>query len=162
MIRPTACIALALGLTFVVAGQAASRSRYVPPVESRQIVAYFGRTYLPGWLPRGYVFARWSVAPGSGEAEYLHVFFGNHGRKLIWAVDDPADPRSFYSHEECSKHPFGHVATVNGRRVVYGGGAVGQTATYCIGKGKAVTVWNQYSVSRRTLERVAVSAAPVG
>ncbi len=142
---------------------AGARSPYVPATESKRIVAYFGKTYLPGWLPHGYVYARWETIAGSADAfgEYLSVSFGDRGRLLRWTVDVPQDPQE-YSHNDCAKRPLGHVLTVNGKRIVYSEGAVGQTATLCVSRTTAVTVWNRYSVSKVTLARIAASAVSAG
>lgn len=137
---------------------AAGRS-YVPPVERQRIVAYFGSTYLPSWLPAGYVFSRWDPRAGSSDAdgEYLDLTFGKHGQLLRWTVDDPEDPQT-YSHASCSRRPFGSAHRVDGKRIIYSGGAVGQTAILCISKTRAVTVWNRYSVKPAVLDEIAARA----
>jgi hypothetical protein len=130
-------------------------------VERERIIAYFGSTYLPTWLPPGFVFSRWDPRTGSAGAygEYLDLVFGKHGDLLRWTVDDPEDPQTS-SHDDCSTHPFGSIHRVGGKRIVYFGGVVGQRATLCLSKTRAVTVWNGYGVRPSVLEKVAASSAP--
>ena len=156
-------LAIGAAVTLPLEGCASSQRLYVPHVEVQRIVAYFGHTYVPGWLPHGYVFSRWAPRLGSNDVfgEYLAITFGNHGRRLIWTVDDPQDPQTF-SHFECRKNRDGRAVAVAGRRIVYFGGAVGQTATLCLGKYLAVTVWNAYSATAAELERIAASTTAVG
>ena len=161
----SASIVLTVATAVAAAGAAASVTagrNYVPTPERQQIVAYFGSTYLPSWLPPGYVFSRWDPSPGSVDAygEYLDVTFGKHGALLRWTVDDPQDPQT-YSHDACSQHPFGSIHLVDGRRIVYSGGAVGQTAILCLARTRAVTVWDGYSVKAPVLEKIAARAALV-
>ena len=163
MTKLAALLAIGVALTLALEGCASARRAYVPRVELQRIVAYFGHTYVPGWLPHGYVFSRWVSQAGSNDVfgEYLVITFGNHGRRLIWTIDDPQDPQTF-SHGDCSKNHDGRVVTVAGRRIVYLGGVVGQTATLCVSKYLAVTVWNAYSATAAEIERAAASTIAVG
>ncbi|HEV2592485.1 MAG TPA: hypothetical protein VGU02_11390, partial [Gaiellaceae bacterium] len=89
------------------------------------------------------------------------VAFGDRGRLVLWRVSAPQDPNG-YSYGDCGKHALGAIGKVLGKRVVYNGGAVGQSATVCIDRNTAVSVWNQYSVNAATLKRIAASAVTVG
>ena len=163
MIRLVTCCVLALALAIAAGAGADAQPQYVPATDSQQIVAYFGSTLLPAWLPPGYVYSRWDPITGSADAlgDYLNVYFGDHGQRLSWTVDLSADPQEV-SHIECSAHPDGHKVKVNGRTVVYFGAANGQTATLCLAGHTAVTVYDRYGVSAATLERIVASAAPAG
>ena len=127
MTRLALLFAVAVACTTALGAGAATTAPHVPAVESRQIAAYFGQTYLPAWLPPGYVYARWDPIEGSVGAfgEYLVIVFGNHGRQLRWTVDTPQDSQE-YSHGDCVKRPSGRIIRVNGKQIVYSSGAVGQ------------------------------------
>lgn len=141
-------------------------SATAPPVSASvrtQIVASFGETYLPGWLPGGYVFSQWQDEPGSATAygDSLVVVFGNHGDRLQWTVGSSADPDG-YGHDACSPHPFdARIIRVGGRRIVFQSGNHGATATLCL-EGTAVVVWNAHTLSPGDEAKVAASAVVVG
>lgn len=129
----------------------------------RQIIAYFGHTYVPRWLPPGYVFAGWKAENGSATVygDILVVEFGKHGDKVQWTVGSAADPGG-YSGDACSRHPFGaRYIWVGSRRVVFQSGNHGADATVCL-SGTAVTVWNGHSLSPSIQARIAASAGVVG
>jgi hypothetical protein len=135
----------------------------MPRAERQRIVAEFGRTYLPPRIPPGYLYIRWQVEPGADVfGDRLIVWFGKHGRVLVWRVEDSADPDA-QSHEDCgTRHPFGRRVRVGARTIYYIGGAVGQGATLCLPHHYAVVAWNRYSLSERTLVRLAASAHQIG
>ena len=151
----------------VVLPAAASRTTPVPSGAQRQIVAYFGRTYLPGWLPPGYVFAKWHSQAGSASAygESLVVDFGKHGDQVQWTVGDAADPAG-YGGDACSSHPYGaRYIRVGTRRIVFQSGNHGATATLCVRSAHgvtAITVWNVHTLSPRAQAQIAASARIVG
>jgi len=136
----------------------------VPHAEQQRIVASFGRTWLPGFLPPGYIFSTWKTEPGSASmyGDRLIVDFGNHGDLLGWVVSDPSDPDG-YAHDACSSHPFeATIYAVGARRIVYQSGNHGTTSTLCLRPLLAITVWDGHSHSAETLARFAASARPVG
>jgi hypothetical protein len=136
-----------------------------PSTEQQRIVAEFGRTYLPRFMPPGYVYVRWSAIQGSTDAsgEWPQILFGDHGRRVQWTVENARDADSG-SHEDCVEHrPFAtKVFHVEGRTIYYAGGAVGQDATICLPNSRGLVVWNDYSLSKQTLVKVAASAHAVG
>jgi hypothetical protein len=88
-------------------------------------IASFGRTYLPGFLPPGYIFSRWESQAGSATVcgNILLVVFGKRGDLIQWTVGDASDPDG-YAAEACSKHPF--EATnyqIGSRRIVFQSGS---------------------------------------
>lgn len=114
----------------------------VPGTAKTRIVAYFGHTYFPGWLPQGYVFSTWEAQPGSATAfgDFLIVTFGRHGDHLEWTVGDARDPDS-YGYDACSPRPFKAVIyRVAARRIVFQSGNHGNTATLCLRNGKLEVV----------------------
>jgi len=162
------------GLTVVAVGVAVaatcargSFAAPVPVVEQQRIVAEFGRMYLPRFMPRGYIYIRWKTQLGSASAygEWPTILFGNHGRSVQWTVENTRDSQS-QSDVECVQHshwgPGTKVFCLNGMTVYYAEGAVGQTATVCLPNHRGLVVWNDYSLSARTLAMVAASARAVG
>ena len=153
-----ACAAAAIFTTVALAASAP-----VPRSEQQRIVASFGRTYLPGWLPSGYVFSRWESHPGSATAygDILLVAFGKHGDLIQWTVGDASDPGG-YAGDACSKHPYGAVFyRIDGRRIVFQSGNHGADATLCL-HGTAVTVWNGHTLAPRVQAQITASARAVG
>jgi hypothetical protein len=141
-----------------------ARAGSLPRIEQQRIVAEFGRTYLPGTMPASYIYIRWEAQPGSADVfgYRLLVWFGKHGRVVQWHVEDSRDGETL-SYQDCGRHhPFGKTFRVAGRTVYYAGGAVGQEATLCLPDHYAVVVWNDYSLSRATLVKIAASAHAVG
>jgi hypothetical protein len=116
-------------------------------------------------MPSPFVYVRWTAHQGSSGAdgESLEVLFGHHGRKIEWFVEDAQDPAA-ESHGQCgTRKPFANtVSHVDGRTVYYIGGAVGQAATICMPAHHGVTAWNDYSLSRAALVKLAASAYAVG
>lgn len=137
----------------------------VPGLDQRRIVAEFGRTYLPGFMPSGYIFVRWSVVEGSSGAagEWPQVLFGNHGRLVQWTVEHAQDPQTT-SYQACTQHkPFANkIFHRGGRTLYYNGGAVGQEVTVCLPGHLGLVVWNGYSLSTQTLVKIGASAHAVG
>jgi hypothetical protein len=162
-----ASVALVLGSLGAWAQSGSALVTPVPQGPQRQIVAYFGHTYLPGWLPAGYVFAQWHSQPGSATVygESLLIDFGRHGDKVQWTVGDASDP-SGYSGDACSSHPYGaQFIRVGTRRIVFQSGNHGADATLCIrgaGGVTAISVWNGHSLSPRVQAQIAASARLVG
>ena len=137
----------------------------VPRLEQQRIVAEFGRTYLPSFMPPGYIYVRWSVIEGSSGAagEWPQVLFGNHGRRVQWTVEHAQDPQTT-SYDACTRRkPFANkVFHRAGRTIYYIGGVVGQDVTVCLPNHLGLVVWNDYSLSTQTLVKIAVSARAVG
>jgi hypothetical protein len=154
-----ACTALA-ALMCAVAAPAAP----VPRIEQQRIVASFGRTLLPTWLPPGFIYSRWITQPGSAGAfpDTLIVDFGRHGALLEWAVESTADPDSV-THYHCKPGapPLGKIFRIGSRKIVYATGARGADATLCMGK-IAVVAWTAGPMPGSTLARFAASAQTVG
>ncbi len=134
-----------------------------PAVERARIVAEFGSTYLPRFMPAGYIYIRWTATLGSADAygEWLQVLFGDHGRRVQWTVENTQDPQS-QSHEDCTTHvhfaPSGKVFHRAGKTLYYIGGVVGQDVTVCLPGHHGLVVWNGYSLSAQTLVTIAASA----
>jgi hypothetical protein len=138
-----------------------------PPTAQREIVAYFGRTYLPSWLPPGYIFTRWDTQAGSASAygTFLVVHYADHGQILEWTVGDARDPME-YGYSACSTHPYAaSYYSVGGRRVIYQSGNQGDTAAICVGPSgvqTAVVVWNGHELSPAVMAKIAGGARLVG
>ncbi len=137
----------------------------VPTQDQRRIVAEFGRTYLPAFMPAGYIYVRWSVVEGSSGAagDWPQVLFGDHGRLVQWTVEHTQDP-STTSYQACTRHkPFANkIFRRAGRILYYNGGAVGQEVTVCLPGHLGLVVWNDYSLSTATLVKITASAHAVG
>ena len=137
----------------------------VPRIEQQRIVAVFRRTWLPGFLPHGYIFSRWQSQPGSASAygERLIVDFGHHGALLEWVVESRDDPMSV-SHYDCKLKQApangGRIFRLRGRRIIYASGAKGADATLCLSH-VAVVAWTP-SLPPLTLARFVASAHRVG
>jgi hypothetical protein len=159
-------LAVGAGVVLVLAacGSSSQTRGGVPSVERQRIVAEFGKTYLPGFMPRGFIFIRWESRPGSYDAagKMLFLEFGDHGRIIEWSTENSQDPDSF-SHDVCAtRKPVGKPYEVGGRQVFYNGGAVGQDSVLCLPSHRAVVAWNDYSLSRAMLNELAASAQAVG
>jgi hypothetical protein len=154
---------LAASACFVVSSAGAPSSP-VPRVEQQRIVASFGQTYLPGFLPPGYIFVNWSSEPGSASVygDFLEVSFGRHGSKLQWVVGDARDP-NYYGKDGCSRHPFNpKIYWVGNRRIIYQAGNHGATATLCLrgrgGAAVAVYAWDDFGLTPQALAQFVASA----
>jgi hypothetical protein len=161
--RLSAAAGFALAPVVIFATVALAASRPVPRSEQQKIVASFGRTYLPAWLPPGYLFSRWESHSGSATVygDILLVAFGKHGDLIQWTVGDARDPGG-YAGDACSKHPFGAVFyRIGNRRIVFQSGNHGADGTLCL-RGLAITVWNGHTLPPRTQARIAASANAVG
>jgi hypothetical protein len=161
--RLYAVTSLALALSVICATVALAASPPVPRTDQQRIVASFGRTFLPGWLPPGYVFSRWESRSGSATVygDILLIAFGKHGDLIQWTVGDARDPDG-YAGDACSKHPFRAVLIrIGNRRIVFQSGNHGADATLCL-HGLAITVWNGHTLTPRTQARIAAGAHAVG
>jgi hypothetical protein len=161
--RICATTSFALALSVISATVALAATAPVPRSEQQRIVASFGHTYLPGWLPPGYVFSRWESRSGSATAygDILFVAFGKHGDRIQWTVGDARDPDG-YAGDACSKHPFGaELIQIGNRRIVFQSGNHGADATLCL-HGVAITVWNGHTLTPRAQARIAASARAFG
>ena len=144
-----------------VGGRGASSP--LPNTERQRILALFGSTYLPSWIPPGFVYVQWKSKPGSASVygNFLEVDFANHGSLLEWVVGDSRDP-DYYGNDACSRHPFNaRVYVQNGRRVVFQAGNHGDTATLCL-HGTAIYVWNDHRVTPATMAKVVARARLAG
>ncbi len=149
--------AAALSLLTTVPSSAASS---VPQPELREIIAYFGHTYVPGWLPPAYIFSRWEPQAQSATAFgiSLVIDFGKNGDRLEWTVADPTDP-DVYAHDACSARPFQPTYFAIGtRKIVFQSGHHGDTATVCLNARLAVTVWNGHTLAPKVMAKIAASA----
>jgi hypothetical protein len=163
-VRSIAWLAFVLLAFAPSAANSAVAASPVPRVEQARIVALFGRTYIPGWLPPGYTFARWTSEPGSATVygDVLLIDFGKHGDLIQWTVSDPTDP-SGYAGDACSAHPYGAVIyRVAGKRVVFQSGNHGADAIVCLSPRIAVDVWNGHTLSPATQARIAGNLRAVG
>src|SRR3954451_8010507 len=88
-------ILLTLGV-LACACAAVAQAGPVPSLERQRITATFGRTWLPSYVPTGYIFTQWRSEPGSASAygDRLIVSFGRHGDLLQWSVENTRDPHS--------------------------------------------------------------------
>jgi hypothetical protein len=163
-VRRPLSIALVAGVAVICART--SFAAPVPAIEQQRLVAEFGVTYVPSFVPPGYVYVRWEPLSGSADAygEWPQILFGKHGRLVQWTVENAQDPQMAQTYEYCVKHSYfgSKVFHLNGKTVYYAGGAVGQDAFVCLPKYHGLVVWNDYSLSPATLVRVAASAHPVG
>jgi hypothetical protein len=154
-----------LALVAAAVSAAVAFANPIPGIEQQRIVAEFGRTYLPHFMPAGYIYVRWSAIEGSSGAagEWPQVLFGDHGRRVQWTVEHAQDPQT-ESYQACTKHqPFAtKVFHHAGRTLYYGAGAVGQDVTVCLPNNLGLVVWNDYSLSTATLVKIALSARAVG
>jgi hypothetical protein len=137
-------------------------NRLVRKRDADALRASFGRTVpLPTTLPSGFVYTRWWISNRTTyEPRTAHVMFGRDGRRLQWVVA----PSGFWRFSDCSRSgkPRGaqRQKKIGRRMVSLLQGAVGQSAWFCIGGSKPITVemWNDYSVSGNTLMRLVASA----
>ena len=144
---------------------AVALAKPIPGEQQQRIVAEFGRTYLPRFMPAGYIYVRWSAIQGSSGAagEWPQVLFGSHGRHVQWTVEHAQDSQT-ESYQACTKHhAFANkVLHRGGRTLYYVGGAVGQEVTVCLPNNLGLVVWNDYSLSTATLVKIALSAQAIG
>lgn len=112
----------------------------VPQPDRDRIAARFGATYIPRWLPPGFVYVGWKELPGSASAygTFLEIDFASRGSVLEWVVGDGRDPDR-YGYNACLPRPnitpsYGdRILYVKKQRVVFVHGNHGSTAAVCIG-----------------------------
>jgi hypothetical protein len=145
---------------------AAFASTPVPATERTKIVAQLGSTYLPTWLPPGYIFTQWQTqAEAHAFGTDLVVSFGRDGDLVQWTVGDARDP-NLYAHDVCYGHSFmPRYFTFDGRRVTYNPGNDGDAATACFkapgGVVVGVTAWNDHRLSPATMAKLVGEATLV-
>lgn len=138
----------------------ARASALVPARQARALRASFdGPVPLPRAMAPGFIFTRGYVQDRSRYyPRTVTALFGRRGDKLMWTVA----PTGHGLDARCTRadRRYYRPTVVSGRNVYWIGGAKGQAAWACVTQPKRVTVdlWNDYSVSKRTLMRVVASA----
>lgn len=150
-------------VTRLRSGSTVRASALVTRAEANALRAAFGGSVpLPSTMPRGFIFTRSFIQDRSAYfPRTAYAWLGRDGRKLRWTVApsgygfDNSCPRS-------SRRHYKLAAVINGRSVYLIQGAKGQSAWICVTKPTRITVevWNDYSISARTLMRMVASAHP--
>lgn len=149
------------GATRVLSGSNVRASVLVPRTKAKALRAWFGGSVpLPSTVPRGFIFTRSFVQDRSAYfPRTAYAMFGRDGRRLQWSVS----PSGFGLDDSCLRSGKSHsqpTAEINGRNVYVITGARGQSAWICVTEPKRITVevWNDYSVSAKTLMRMVATA----
>jgi len=123
--------------TMVVSGCGAGRAGPIPADTLAQIRAEYGpRAYVPGFVPRGFIFTSWRIDPAQYEylAPVLQITFGESGKLLRWTVFDKQDSHdpTVFTGGDCTKHPYASSSRrIDDKLVYYASGNHGDSAWTC-------------------------------